>query len=225
MSSFATGVSGTGTTPGAIAIDISSIKGDYNAQYLAFRLTPTSAVGSESAQDFTNVATLTLTGDFRPLQISTQPQSQHGYWGKTVSFTVGVTNGTAPYAFQWEKDGVAILNATNSLMVLENLQSTNAGAYKVVVTDAASTTLPSQPANLTVDAAGVAIALYAGVTIDGVVGQTYGIQMTSDLSNTNSWVGVVNVTLTTPTQLWYDTQAATQPQRCYRVVPGPISIP
>jgi hypothetical protein len=73
--------------------------------------------------------------------------------------------------------------------------------------------------------ASVSIALYAGVTIDGAIGLTYGIQSTLDLSNTNSWVGRTNITLTTPTYLWYDSQPATQPQTYYRVLPGPISIP
>ena len=63
------------------------------------------------------------------------------------------------------------------------------------------------------------------MTIDGVAGQTYGVQSTLDLSNTNSWVGRTNLTLTNATQLWYDSQPATQPQTYYRVVPGPISIP
>ena len=81
------------------------------------------------------------------------------------------------------------------------------------------------PAILTVIPSGMSIALYTGVTIEGVVGQTYGVQMTSDLSNTNSWAGVANATLTTPTQIWYDSQPETRPQRYYRVVPGPIAIP
>jgi hypothetical protein len=36
---------------------------------------------------------------------------------------------------------------------------------------------------------------------------------------------MANVTLGTPTELWFDVQRANQPQRYYRVVPGPISIP
>ena len=158
------------------------------------------------------------------LEITSQPQSQVGYWGKAVSFSVGVTNGTAPYAYRWQKDGVALPDATNATLVLTNLQMTNAGAYSVVVSDAV-TNLTSTLANLTMNPSGVAIALYAGVTIDGVVGQTYGIQSTLDLSNTNSWVGRTNLTLTVPTYLWYDSQPATQPQTYYRVLPGPISIP
>ena len=110
-------------------------------------------------------------------------------------------------------------------MVLANLEFTNAGIYKVVVSDASTNMLTSQPATLTVNPSGVSFALYVGVTIDGVVGYTYGVQSTTDLGNSNSWLGRTNITLTTPTFLWYDSQPATQPQRFYRVVPGPIPIP
>jgi hypothetical protein len=159
------------------------------------------------------------------LRITRQPVSQVGFWGKSVSFSVGVTNGTPPYSYQWLKDGVTVSDGTNSLLVLTNLQTTNAGVYTVVVSDAATTKLTSQPANLTVNPAGVSIALYAGVTIDGVVGYIYGIQMTTSLANTNSWEGVTNITLTVPMQLWYDLEPATRPTRYYRVVPGPIPVP
>jgi Concanavalin A-like lectin/glucanases superfamily len=71
----------------------------------------------------------------------------------------------------------------------------------------------------------VSIAPYAGVTITGVTGGTYGVQYTTDLSNTNNWVGLTNLTLTGTNQIWYDSQPMTQPRRYYRVVPGPISIP
>ena len=109
-------------------------------------------------------------------------------------------------------------------LVLANLQLTDAGNYRVVVTNSYGSTTSSN-AYLTMNPAGVSLALYAGVTIDGVVGLTYGIQHTTDLSNTNSWHGLVNVTLSVPTMLWFDTQPADQPRRYYRVVPGPISIP
>lgn len=167
---------------------------------------------------------ITLTGGSLPLAIAVQPKSQLGYWGKPVSFSVAVTNGVPPCAYQWRKDGADIPAATNSVLTLTNLQLTDAGTYTVLVSDTI-TNLLSQPATLTVNPAGVSIALYAGVTIDGVAGQTYGVQSTLDLSNTNSWVGRANVTLTNATQLWYDSQPATQPQTYYRVVPGPIPTP
>ena len=101
---------------------------------------------------------------------------------------------------------------------------TDAGNYSVVVTNDCGTTTSSN-AYLTMNPAGVSLALYSGITIDGVVGLTYGIQYSTDLSNTNSWQGMANVTLSVPTMLWFDMQPANQPQRYYRVVPGPISIP
>lgn len=71
----------------------------------------------------------------------------------------------------------------------------------------------------------VEIATYAGVSITGMVGRTYGIQASTTME-ADRWFGVGNVTLTSATQIWYDTQStAQQPKRFYRVVPGKISIP
>jgi hypothetical protein len=108
--------------------------------------------------------------------------------------------------------------------VLTNLQISDTGNYSVIISNSLGS-ITSSNAYLTVNPAGVSVALYAGVTIDGVVGLTYGIQSNTDLSNTNGWRGVANVTLATPSELWFDVQPANQPYRYYRVVPGPISIP
>ena len=155
--------------------------------------------------------------------ITSQPRGQVGYWGKSVAFNVQVTGGP-PLSYQWLKDGSPLDGATASSLVLTNLQLTDAGNYSVVVTNAYGSTTSSN-AYLTMNPAGVSLALYSGITIDGVVGLTYGIQYSTDLSNTNGWRGMANVTLGTPTQLWFDVQPASQPQRYYRVVPGPISVP
>ncbi len=160
------------------------------------------------------------------LRIVAHPQSQVGYWGKSVSFSVTAADGNPPYTYQWLKDSVEIEGATGSQIDLTNLQAENAGSYTVTVKDAGNTTLISQAATLVVNTASVSIATYAGLTIDGVIGQTYGIQATTDLGGTGSWTGVANVTLTQPAQIWYDSQStAQQPKRFYRVVAGPISIP
>ena len=155
--------------------------------------------------------------------IETQPLSQVGYLGRSVTFSV-TAGGLGPFSYQWQKDNVPIAGATESSLVLINLQLNNAGNYSVVVTNSFGSTTSSN-AYLTVNSAGVSLALYSGITIDGVVGITYGIQSSTNLSNTNGWRGVANITLSLPTQLWIDLQPANQPQRYYRVVPGPISIP
>jgi hypothetical protein len=69
------------------------------------------------------------------------------------------------------------------------------------------------------------LALYSGFTIEGAAGQTYGIQCSTNLDDTNGWRGLTNLTLQAPTELWLDLQPAAQLQRYYLVVPGPIPIP
>jgi len=155
--------------------------------------------------------------------INSQPQNRVGYWGKSTTFTVEAV-GVPPLSYQWQKNGVTIAGATDSSLVLTNLQAADAGYYSVVVTNECGSNTSSS-AYLTMNPAGVSLALYPGVTIDGVVGLTYGIQYTTDLDNTNSWQGLANVTLSVPTMLWFDVYPATLPQRYYRVVPGPIPIP
>ncbi len=157
------------------------------------------------------------------LFIASQPRSQVGYWGKSVTFTLRAIS-EAPLSYQWCKEGTPIAGATSTALVLTNLQITDAGIYTVVVTNVHGS-VTSNPAILTMNPAGVSLALYSGITIEGVVGLTYGIQYSTDLSNANGWLGLTNVTLGVPTHLWYDSQPATQTQRYYRVVPGPISIP
>ncbi|MEI6607938.1 MAG: immunoglobulin domain-containing protein [Verrucomicrobiota bacterium] len=160
------------------------------------------------------------------LGITTQPLSQVGYWGKSVTFSVAAHNGSPPYTYQWLKDGSPVEGATGITFTLPSVQTTDAGSYTVTVTDASSATKTSAVADLTVNPAGVSLATYAGLTIDGVIGQTYGIQATTDLNNASGWINVANCTLSQPTQIWYDSQSTTQnAKRFYRVVAGPISIP
>jgi hypothetical protein len=155
--------------------------------------------------------------------ITSQPQGQVGYWGKSLTMNVAAVS-DPPLGYAWVKDGIPLQGASGSSLVLTNLQATNAGNYSVVITNGCGPTTSSN-AYVTVNPAGVSLALYSGVTIDGVVGLTYGVQYNTDLSNTNGWQGLANITLSVPAEVWFDLQPATQPQRFYRVVPGPISIP
>ena len=80
-------------------------------------------------------------------------------------------------------------------------------------------------AALTLGAAGISMGLYPGLTIAGVVGNTYGIQYTINLTDASSWTTLTNLTLTDPVQLWLDTSSdatdGTIPHRTYRVVAVP----
>ncbi len=143
-------------------------------------------------------------------------------WGKDAILSVGAW-GTGPLSYQWFKDGIAILNATNSTLDLSSIQFTNAGLYWVVVSSPLGS-VTNTPEQVVVNPAGVSLGLYPGVTVSGVVGYTYLIQSTSDLSNTNSWVLEATLTLQVPIQLWVDIQANTtlpgSTQKFYRVLPG-----
>lgn len=144
-------------------------------------------------------------------------------WGKDATLSVQAW-GTGPLSYQWFDNGAAILNATNQTLDLSSIQFTNAGLYSVVVSSPLGS-VTNTPEQVVVNPAGVSIGIYPGVTVSGVVGYTYIIQSTSNLSNTNSWVTVATLTLEEPTQLWMDinnnASLPGNPQRFYRVLPGP----
>jgi len=79
-------------------------------------------------------------------------------------------------------------------------------------------------AQVIVNPAGVALGFYPGLTISGVAGYSYVIQSSTDLTDTNAWGTLTNLTLTEPVQLWVDTNVdASSPfndKNFYRVLPG-----
>ena len=54
--------------------------------------------------------------------------------GTNVDF-VAVANGTEPFFFQWQKDGIDLPGATNSILTLEGVTPEDAGDYSVVVSN------------------------------------------------------------------------------------------
>ncbi len=64
------------------------------------------------------------------------------------------------------------------------------------------------------------------VEIGGIPGQTYGIQTSSSLAvDSNAWVGLTNLTLSTSADYWTDPATATNGATYYRAIPGTISVP
>ena len=98
-----------------------------------------------------------------PPQISTDPQSQTVGVGSNVTFSVTAT-GTSPLAYQWFFEDAALTNAVASMLVLNEVQLSEAGRYWVVVTNLVGSstsvvavltvvvppTITAQPASLTV---------------------------------------------------------------------------
>jgi hypothetical protein len=91
------------------------------------------------------VATLTV---LVPPGITTQPQSQAVVVGQSARFSVSAS-GTVPFSYRWSFNGAQLSGATSSTLTLANVQTTNAGSYMVVVTNAAGSAT-SAVASLTV---------------------------------------------------------------------------
>jgi hypothetical protein len=143
-------------------------------------------------------------------------------WGQDTTLSLEGW-GTGPLSYQWFKDGVAVINATNQTLFLPGIQFTNAGLYSIVLLSPLGS-VTNIPAQVVVNPAGVSIGMYPGVTVSGVVGYTYTIQASSDLTNTNGWTTTATLTLIQPVQLWVDISvnalSPANPHKYYRVVPG-----
>ncbi|EEF60300.1 beta strand repeat-containing protein [Pedosphaera parvula] len=78
-------------------------------------------------------ALLTVTG--AAPSITAQPQNRSVGVGAAVSFAVSAT-GSPTLFYQWKFNGGNLAGATRSILTLSNVQTTNAGTYAVVVTNA-----------------------------------------------------------------------------------------
>ena len=77
-----------------------------------------------------------------PPIITSEPTNQTVLAGGSASFMV-LASGTAPLSYQWSLNGVSINWATNALLVLTNVQVSQAGNYSVLVTNLLGSALSS----------------------------------------------------------------------------------
>ncbi len=84
-----------------------------------------------------------------PPSITQQPQSQTVNRGENVTFNVTVT-GSAPFGYQWRKNGSNISGANQASYTVNNVETTDAGDFSVVVSNGAGS-ITSSNATLTVN--------------------------------------------------------------------------
>ncbi len=84
------------------------------------------------------------------LSISSQPASVSVAPGATASFAVTAAGGTAPYTYQWKRNGASIAGATSAGYSFTAQSTDNGAVFSVVVGDAASGSVTSGNATLTV---------------------------------------------------------------------------
>lgn len=83
-----------------------------------------------------------------PFTINTQPKSQTVALSSAVSFSV-TASGQGPFSYQWQFQNANLPGATNSTLVLTNMQTSQSGVYAVVVSNIFGT-VTSSNANLAV---------------------------------------------------------------------------
>ncbi len=81
-----------------------------------------------------------------------QPADRTVVEGESTSFTVGNGLGTVPLSFQWFKDDLAIDGATSAVLTIPVVLDTDAGLYRVEITNATGAKAVSRAARLTTTA-------------------------------------------------------------------------
>ena len=156
-----------------------------------------------------------------PVTILSSPQSQAAVSGTNVTLSVTAT-ATAPVAYQWQLNGIDIPSATNATLVLRNIQSENAGTYRVLVSNAFSSDASDEAEIVLLEDASVSLsfdpAIVGGtfvIRLNGPVNKVVDLQVSSDLVN---WQMLTKLTLTSETVEFRDTLAGSFDRRFYRAV-------
>jgi hypothetical protein len=118
--------------PGATGPSYSIVSAQLNhsGEYLAVVTDDIASIESEPA---------TLEVRMRPTFVE-QPQSQTVTVGSTLTLSVRV-QGSTPIGYRWRRNGInvtnIVVNDTNCVFVIPNVQTNHAGTYAVIVTNAA----------------------------------------------------------------------------------------
>jgi len=81
--------------------------------------------------------------------LTLQPTNQTAIAGSNTTFSVAVGSGPIPNIYQWQFNGTNIIGATNAVLTLTNVQTTNQGNYVALVNNGYGT-VTSSNAYLTV---------------------------------------------------------------------------
>lgn len=164
------------------------------------------------------VASLTV---LLPPTIATQPFGQSATVGQNVAFTVTVS-GTSPFAYQWSRNGTPLPGATGSTLALNNVQTSDAANYTVVITNVAGT-VTSAVAGLAVTDPLVATPPFFGAGVMTPTGFTFRVCMPVGYTylilastNTRDWTQIYSNVAPSTNFLFVDSAATNQSLRFYQ---------
>jgi hypothetical protein len=167
-------------------------------------------------------------------QFTVQPVNQSVRAGSGAMFNARA-DGPPPICYQWSHNGVPINGATNTYLILNNVQTANAGTHTVQVSNQWGSVL-SDPAMLTVTSPILPVGdtnAPPGVHMVGVMVMDPGVAVISVnltnatvvridwSSNFSAWLPLLTLTNCGDTAYFSDPDAASQPQRFYRAVAQP----
>ena len=127
----------------------------------------TNAAGSATS------ASAALTVNAAPPAITIQPQPVTLLAGSGATFSV-TASGTAPFTYQWSKNGVAIGGATAASFSIASVAASDAGNFSVTVTNAAGSVTSSS----------AALVVTAITTAPAITAQPHGATVTAGASVT-----------------------------------------
>jgi len=95
-----------------------------------------------SSNEISSIYAAGASGKCKAVIIAVQPQGQSVNIGSNAAFAASAT-GYGTLSYQWQLNTTNIAGATNASMIVGNVQNTNAGSYRVVVTNALSSATSS----------------------------------------------------------------------------------
>jgi alpha-tubulin suppressor-like RCC1 family protein len=171
-------------------------------------------------EGLTNVVTVGAGGNLSLAVVGTRPwmtgqsPNQTAEVGACVDFEAAVS-GFQGLTYWWFFNGTNLIScSTNSWLELTNVQFSQSGTLTLVVTNRFGVET-SSPVMLNVIAA-VDRRLVPGVNLMGQPGDLLGLEYRDALAPGANWETLASLTLTNPSQRYFDLSAALPPQRFYR---------
>ncbi|MEY4201225.1 MAG: hypothetical protein RLZZ265_2965 [Verrucomicrobiota bacterium] len=203
---------GAVTTIGGLAGQIGTVNGIgdaarfYNPASVAFDATGTLFVSDPFNH---RISRATVVAGFP--QITGEPASlTFGSAGTTLTVTA---TGSAPLTYQWRLNGTNLPNATNATLAVAGFAA-NAGSYRVVVANSVGSVTSSEALLSFLEGP----RFYASVSLSGILGRQYRVDVAEILNATTNWLTLTNLTLTTNPTTVIDPASAGVSNRYYRAV-------